>query len=127
MRKQKRIMRGTGYIVSSALLLLSMVCFVVSMDGKPIKKVWEHNTGDGYNYVYRYTDQWGGLNYWCISPTYSECSYYDWMAAYDCPCGDPVPQNNTVAYGMSLIEQEADAMGITLPTDLPTPSFVLIE
>jgi hypothetical protein len=95
--------------------------------GRPIKKVWHHGTGGGWSYQYRYDDEWGGRNYWCIIFGGNECSHYDWMAAYNCPCGDPVPQNNFVAYGVGLIQQEADLLGITLPPDLPIPQFELIE
>lgn len=120
----KRVKQSISVLV--ALMLVIAVMPQNELFAKGLIKIWRVGTGGGYTWSYRYDDQWGGRNYWCIIPGGSDCSHCDWMAGNSNVDNDPSPGINTVYYGVTVIQQEADATGITLPSDLQTPVFEMI-
>lgn len=89
-------------------------------------KLWLYGHTEQGTWVYRWTDQWDGYNYWCIGEG-NDCGLYDWMAVYYCSVvgNDPSPGINTSDYGNRLVHDQADAEGIALPSNLGLPSFSL--
>ena len=86
-------------------------------------KLWLGNSANLRTWNYRWTDEWGGQNYWCISPGAS-CHEYDWWAHYPGTDVDPCTEINYREYGLQCIEDEASGAGFDLPTDFEVVDFV---
>jgi len=91
-----------------------------------VVKWWKYGSGTLRTWVFRNTDQWGGMNYWCVGEGNS-CGLYDWCAVYDgiVIAQDPCPENNNSQYGNNLVRAAASEDGISLPPDLPLPTFTI--
>lgn len=83
--------------------------------GSSERRAWETQ---GYN-------QWGGHDLSCISPLYAVCGLWDWRTIYpaDKPTAEIPSETRCAAYGDGLVRAAAVESQITLPEDLPTPTY----
>jgi hypothetical protein len=86
-------------------------------------KLWEYHHASWKAWEFKWIDEWGGSNWWCVEPG-GQCHNYDWKAEYNnvLQGQNPTPTETcTSAYGHSLVTNAANEAEIELPElDLPT-------
>lgn len=91
-------------------------------------KFWHYGSTEVAAWKDMGADQWGGWNSWC-NKSGTGCSRYDWMAIYPGECSAlPTPSwTNTATYGDSLVHAAAVDLGVSLPSNLGTPTYSTFE
>lgn len=64
------------FLIISGIVFSFLFLYNIESNSATLVKIWSYGHSTKKGWVPQYTDEWGGVNYWCVG-TGNECGNWD--------------------------------------------------